>query len=465
MRRVLTAVRRAAVFVDHWQWLVLLLAAPLLAFPTPARSPILLVVPGLWIIAGLAGEDCLPRTPLNGSLLVLAVMMLVSLYATYSIAASLPAIAGVVLGIGVFYSVTRMGQYTRGWWMSFIVFAGLGTGIAGLSLFGTRWIAKIALLTPIVRSLPPILIGLPGIDDGLHPNEVAGALLWVMPALIIVSVWLLTRVKTWWAPHRQVKAFALIGLVIAATLLVAGTFVLTQSRGGYLAVALSGVVLALVALPKHRSQLLPGILVALAITIGVGYLFFKSDPTSNEPIGESIATNSALSLDTLEGRLEVWSRALYAIQDFPLTGMGMNTFQHIAPVLYPLFLISPDYNIGHAHNEFLQTALDLGLPGLIAILGLYIIAFWMLRMTWNEVGHSDVGLSILGAGLSAQSTRAMAHAIVLGLTGGLLAHLFFGLTDAVPIGSKYGILFWMLLGLITALFLQTQAVTPARPQA
>ncbi len=90
-------------------------------------------------------------------------------------------------------------------------------------------------LTPIIRRLPPILIRLPGIDDGLHPNEVAGTLRWVMPALIALSVWLLMHVKTWWSPRRWVGTVAIVGLIIAATFLVAGTFVLTQSRGGYLA--------------------------------------------------------------------------------------------------------------------------------------------------------------------------------------------------------------------------------------
>jgi O-antigen ligase len=285
-----------------------------------------------------------------------------------------------------------------------------------------------------------------------------------MPALIILSIWLLTQVKAWRSSPRQPRTFALAGLVVAATLLVTGTFTLAQSRGGYLAVALTGVVLTLAVLPKHRGRLPVSILAVLLITIGTGYLFFGSSSISSGSGSTSRAASPALSLDTLEGRFEIWSHALSAIQDFPITGLGLNTFQQIVPVFYPLYSFSPDFDIGHAHNEFLQATLDLGLPGLIAFLSLYLIALWMLREIWNAARRYDVWPSIFGARLSAQGPETVTRCIVLGLTGGLLAHLFFGLTDAVPLGSKYGILFWMLLGLITGLFLQARAGVLIRPQ-
>jgi putative inorganic carbon (HCO3(-)) transporter len=155
-------------------------------------------------------------------------------------------------------------------------------------------------------------------------------------------------------------------------------------------------------------------------------------------------------LDTLNGRLEIWSRAIYGLQDFPFTGMGMNTFRHVVHILYPLFLIGPDTDIAHAHNEFLQAGLDLGIPGLIAFIALYIGAFWMLletrhkrrnstELNRNRHGHIDPSYFTLSLG------------------GGLLAHLVYGLTDAVALGAKPGLLFWMLLGLIAGLHRQALA--------
>ena len=150
-------------------------------------------------------------------------------------------------------------------------------------------------------------------------------------------------------------------------------------------------------------------------------------------------------MNTLEGRVEIWSRAIYGLQDFPFTGMGMNTFREVVHVLYPLFLIAPDVDIGHAHNEFLQAGLDLGIPGLIAFIALYIGAFWMLADIWKRTRNSQ------------PLTPNLQRSTVLGLGGGLSAHLLYGLTDAVALGAKPGVLFWMLLGLIAGLHGQLQS--------
>jgi len=64
MLNLQTAVRRAAVFLDRWHWALLALAAPFLLFPSPSRSLALFVVPGLWLVAWLAGREPLLRAPL-----------------------------------------------------------------------------------------------------------------------------------------------------------------------------------------------------------------------------------------------------------------------------------------------------------------------------------------------------------------------------------------------------------------
>ena len=60
------------------------------------------------------------------------------------------------------------------------------------------------------------------------------------------------------------------------------------------------------------------------------------------------------ALGGAEQRLEIWSRGLHMLQDFPFTGIGMGAFRQVANLLYPFFLIGPDAEIPHAHNIFLQ---------------------------------------------------------------------------------------------------------------
>jgi putative inorganic carbon (HCO3(-)) transporter len=484
-------VKRALIFIDRFHWLWLAIAAPFLLFSSPERSILMLVIPALFMIHWLASkvkidsdpgdthrirneqQSVLPSTPFNGVLLLMMIMVLVSLWATFDIVYSLPKITGIILGVGIFYVIAREGQTPRGWWLSFLLLISLGFGISVIGLLGTHWNNKITFLTPIISRLSSRIIGLPGAEEGFHPNYVAGALLWVIPGLLTFCWMLLTKAKELRALIGRGRFTIVIMLVIGAILWTTAIFILTQSRGGYISLALTLPLLLLIALPPRfrRNSLL--ILLLLALILGV-LVSSRWESVRVWITGSNLASDLALSLDSLEGRMEVWSRAIYGIQDFPFTGMGMNAFRKVVPVLYSLFSIGPGIDIGHAHNEFLQAALDLGIPGLIAFIGLNIIAFWLLVQTWKSVGvnsqagvrgHHNINSNIKRGGwfifseASLLTEARLVQLAVLGLGGGLLAHMLWGLTDAMALGARPAFLFWMLLGLVSGLYQQTHMNT------
>ena len=467
--RVTFAIRQSAIFIDRWHWLLLAGVAPFLLFSSSNHllAVAIVVVPGLWIVAWLAGREPLPRTPLNGALLLMFIMVLVSLWATYDVSFSLPKISGIILGAGIFYAFAREGRAPRGWWLGFLLYMGIGVGIAVIGLLGTHWINKIAALSPILSRLPVRIISLPGAENGFHPNYVAGALLWVIPSLFTFS-WLLTTqvegASTWF---ERVKCL-LIVLTITATISTVAVLILTQSRESYIALALTLLTLIEIALPARWRWYGLAALAIFVVFLGV-LLAFYWDTVYGWITSADLASNPAFSLQSLVTRFEIWSRAIYGIQDFPISGMGMNTFRQLVWRLYPLYSVPPESDIPHAHNEFLQAALDLGIPGLIAFIALYVLAFWMLVQTWMDVriklrttlenqpatAPKLHNWSLL-PNASPQVEVRWVQLIVLGLGGGLLAHLLYGLTDAVALGAKLGVLFWMLLGLIAGLYEQTR---------
>ena len=128
------------------------------------------------------------------------------------------------------------------------------------------------------------------------------------------------------------------------------------------------------------------------------------------------------------------------IEDFPFTGVGLNNFRRVVPLLYPLFLISPAVDISHAHNHLLNTAAELGIPGLIAYVGLWIGAAVLLWRSWQR------------------ADGPLLQAVAAGIAASLLAYFVYGLFDAVALGARPGFLFWLLLGLAAAL------PRPAAPQ-
>ena len=106
----------------------------------------------------------------------------------------------------------------------------------------------------------------------------------------------------------------------------------------HIAFAFTGLMLILIALPPRGRWLFLSSLAVLAIVAGVVVPQQETVTIWRGPISSDLASDPARSLNTLQGRLEVWSRAIYGIQDFPFTAMGMNTFRRIVHVLYRLFI-------------------------------------------------------------------------------------------------------------------------------
>ena len=466
--------RRILIVLDRLHWLWLVLAAPFLLFPSPKRSAFLLIVPGLFLLHWLtnkvsqSGEAAkaqpaprnlapiLPSTPLNGPLLLMMVMVLVSLWASNDISFSLPKVSGLVLGLGAFFAVVRESEHPHGWLSGLLAFIGIGSAIATLGILGTsNFSNKFVLFIPITSRLPRIFTGLAGAQAGINSNEVAGALTWLLPVMIAICIGLFFLRKVYpdnnakspkknYANNFMSSLWVKI-LCLAVTGFLAAVFLVCQSRGAYFGLIITLIVAVLILLPPRWRTYCLALMALVGIAL-VSFLATHQQVVGNWLANSNLVTSAGVSLDTFNGRLEVWSRAIYGIEDFPFTGMGMNIFRNAVQILYPLPNALSGIDIGHAHNEFLQAALDLGIPGLIAFIAVYINAFWMLGVIWRT--------NRINPNAAKQQSWATAL-LVLGMAGGLFGHLFYGMTDAVALGAKPGLLLWILLGLICGLYRRT----------
>ena len=296
-----------------------------------------------------------------------------------------------------------------------LIFLGSALLIALLAPLGVNWLYKLPGVQVILSRVPALLgfLSREG-ESGFHPNIVAGALLYVLPLIIALAVaGLRRRPRNLW-----------LWLLAGATLYTTGVFFLLQSRGGYIGLAVALAVMA--ALPHRWGRWLLALGAAgvvLAATVGGETLLtWVADNPTVKAVG---------GMGSLESfRVEVWSVALMATSDFPFTGVGLGAFQDVAHLLYPLN-ISPTYYFGHAHNFWLQGAIDFGIPGLIALVAIYLAAIGQAVRLWRA--------PLAPPGLAA------------GLAGSLIAQSIFSLTDAIPLGSTANLFFWMLFGLILAM--------------
>ena len=396
--------------------LLLAAAAPLLLFPRGALPMLgLALLAAAWPARRLATGHWGLRQPLSRWTPALALMAVVGLGASSDLALSLPKFYGILLGLGIAYAACALAAGRRLFWLGIAALCLAIPAIAGLGLVSVEWagdkVPGLKQLYPYIPRLIREVQASGGMVKSVNPNELGGTLAWLLPLPLAL---LLRPPRGWfWRP-------ALLLVVVAGGAVLA----LAASRSAYVALAAAALALACWRWRRLGLALAVGTLVALlgaALLMPEQMLAFWLAVDALGPANES---------GPLAERVEIWQQARYMIEDFPFTGIGLNTFDVVLDTLYPLFGVGRDASLVHAHNIFLQTALDLGLGGLCAFLGLCVSA------------------CVAGGRAYRRLDTGPRQAAIMGLLAGLLAYLVFGLTDAIALGAKPTVLLWLLLGLL-----------------
>lgn len=90
---------------------------------------------------------------------------------------------------------------------------------------------------------------------------------------------------------------------------------------------------------------------------------------------------------TLEGefRPELWRDAVFALTQYWPFGTGQGTFVPVLIAAERLEVVDPTVP-NRAHNDFLELAIEGGLPGMIALALIGMILFRATRATWGDAG-------------------------------------------------------------------------------
>ena len=436
IRTRMTFIGRIAQFLRCWKVDILLAAFFLLL---TALYAIFMVtdsvpLPG-WVALGLlwmahwwARGRLTVATPMNVPILGILALLPVSLYASTDWSLSLPKVYGILLGVAIFYAVVNAIHSIHRVQLAIVALILLGAAVAMLGLVGTEWAeSKLFTIPQVYDHLPRLVKEVPRsiTGGGIHFNIMGGALTFFIP-LLASLLWAGREFKTLrFVMNTRLASILRVGyksLLILSLVLVSFTLLLTQSRGSYLGVAVGLLALAV----WHDRRFLWAIpLIALGF-------FVMVQVWGGGNLAEFVSRIDTTGGGTLPGRMEAWQRALYMIQDFPFTGVGIGTFGPVAQVLYPFF--STNATIPHAHNMLLTVAVDLGIPGLVlyaALLSSFAFSAWRV---YREV------------------TDKWLRALIMGLACGMLAHQVFGIMDAFMLGTKLGAVMWVFMGVAAALY-------------
>lgn len=446
-RRSESTGRSAGVFEP---WLVVF-AAPLLLLSErlPAWAPPLGLawIGLLWAARRARIRRWSARTILDAPVLALLCTLPGAVFVAADQGAAMSRAYSLLFAIALAYGIANGVVTARRAWFAAVWMMIAGLALSALALVSVDWLIKYPALEPTLSRLPRLLDTIPhatlGVvpgtpSVGVHPNTVAGLLVLFIPLAFACAL-----------ARRRPEDAALgappivRGVAIATLLGGVPVLILTQSRGALLGLLVSFAVLLAArardmittpsALRRHGGPV-GGILAAVGV-IGALTAVVLFGLQSDRPEHLPEQGGGAWFSPSAAGRFQLWQDGLAMIAEAPLTGIGLHNFplEHGALPEYDAFIYK---GFAHVHNQLLQAALDFGLPGLVAVVGLYVSVGWAIRRIRRH-------------------TRGGAFdPLIVGLALGLLAHAVHGLVDAVAIGAKPGFIPWAMVGLVAAIRLR-----------
>jgi O-antigen ligase len=372
----------------------------LLLFPTPLSAIGFFLVPVFFLCRRLVTGDWLPRNRVNFVILTLLTMTAIGFAISPAPDLAVLTAATFVAGITIFFflldHLQKPPDFTRV--VGIVVFLGL----------------CLALVVPFITepSLDPILGSfaltisslLPKLPRLSNQNIVAGGLAIVAPlALALIA-------------QSTSERWRKVGIVSLPVICFAILFL--ESRGAMFALAAGFAAW----LTLYRRWVLPFIpLVVIAVLL---LNEARHGPSIGQVLYGSIGYPKS---GTFIERTAIWSQATYLIRQSPLTGIGLGAYPRIAPFAFPYSIDVPGPAPNHAHNLFLQIALDTGVIGGVAFIALVLYGLYSTWRAYRVRIERDLAIGLLAAFVV------------------LLVH---GLGDTIVWGtSKASVILWALLGL------------------
>jgi O-antigen ligase len=206
----------------------------------------------------------------------------------------------------------------------------------------------------------------------------------------------------------------------------------TNCRGAWLAVVCAilymGISSTFMKLPEK--VLVRSLIAGSVLSIGIILLIFFSAP------GKELQ-QAAFS----EYRLIPWKNGLYMAVEKPLHGFGAGNFKVFYPRYNHKAAIDPAFDInkivGKVHNDYIQTAVELGLPGIILFI---MLPAYGLMATWRLC--------------TARPGSDYFKPLVTGLSGGLIAFMVVAFFSFPMERSMPPLLLFMYLGILVMLYNQ-----------
>ena len=258
------------------------------------------------------------------------------------------------------------------------------------------------------------------------------------------------------------RGMAIRTLTGLAVIVLGGAEFLSQSKGGYLALAAALVFIITVAL-LHRRVLFSCIIITILCIIAL-YLAGLIPGSVFSPILQKAGlVNLSFAYPTTENyanseRLAHWVAGLLMFRDHPLIGVGIGNYASAYPKYAQGIFVIP---LGHAHNYYINIAAEAGIIGLAGLLAFLIAAFVaggrslraiskQCKQAMEQRAKPRAGIQVAGARATLERLRQLTNerALAIGLLAALISVCVHNVVDDLYVHSMTSLFVLLLVMLI-----------------
>jgi O-antigen ligase len=293
---------------------------------------------------------------------------------------SLDSLLGLIPALALFCAIVRLKAY-RTSWLSAALLAGTVAGI----LLGALQVASSGKWYLYEDTNYGVAVGF-----FANANHMAILLVMALPFLAAVA-------GSARSGNRQRNA-SVVTMACAAALVILVGIALNRSLAAY-GLALPVIVTSALLLLPQKSRFRPWafVLAGLLVLGAVGVI--ATSATRSDQFGQDAAT-SVLS------REEMASTTARAIGDFMPWGSGLGSFRSVYQLYESRDYITNTYVV-HAHDDYLELTLELGLAGVLLMIAFLV---WWARATWRSWRFADAGLYARAGSIA--SAAVLIHSLV-----------------------------------------------------
>lgn len=348
-------------------------------WPKAGWWPVLIAI-SPWLIRGATGRFPFKRSKLDLAVLVFFLTAIAGVWAAYDRVDALAKFRTISAAILIYYALA--GQPRANLWPVAGLLGTLAATISLIFLLGNNWQPQQADLKILNRIWTWWTSNVPALSlFPIHANVAGGILATLLPFPLALL----------WHAGRGRRA----GLLLLAVPILGITgigLLFSSSRGAWLALLMALAIWSFLAASRHlgwRSMPASKLAVAVVCLAILAPLVFTRTSTMENLAG---IANSLPGNPSGMSRLELARTTLDLVEDFSMTGGGLGAFAG----LYSHYILDiPFFYFSYSHNLFLDVALEQGVAGLLALLGIFLGSAW-LSLNGSSATHKDSSSRLLG---------------------------------------------------------------------